>query len=84
MIDRISEYQTTISSAVEEQSASPAEINQGVTRAAAGSSEIAETIAGVAASTRGAATAAEDAKSSAAQMQTMSTELAALIGRFRY
>jgi methyl-accepting chemotaxis protein len=84
VIDQINDYQTTISSAVEEQTAATAEIGQGVARASSGTSDIAHNIAIVASSTLDVATVAEQARSNAATIDTVSAELATLIGRFHF
>ena len=68
IIDQISEIQTTIASAVEEQAATTSEIARSVNEANHGSAEITATIAGV-------ATAAESTSQGAAQTQTQAAEL---------
>jgi methyl-accepting chemotaxis protein len=82
VIMKISDYQTTIAAAVEEQTATTAEMNRGVGEAARSVGDIATGIDTLATTTRvttenvaGAQTAAED-------LARMSNELQALVGRF--
>ncbi len=84
IIASINDYQLTIASAVEEQTATTTEMSRGVNEAATGSSEIASTITGV-------ATAAGATTEVVAQMETATRELAAMaedlrgrIATFRY
>ena len=71
IIARINDIQTTIASAVEEQSATTNEIGRNVTEASKGSLEIAKNITGV-------ATAAKDTSAGAAGTQKAAAELAEL------
>ncbi|GLY95659.1 hypothetical protein Acsp02_29140 [Actinoplanes sp. NBRC 103695] len=82
VIMKISDYQTTIAAAVEEQTATTAEMNRGVGEAAGSVGDIAAGIDTLATTTRvttenvaGAQTAAED-------LARMSNDLQALVGRF--
>lgn len=84
VIDQINDYQTTISSAVEEQTAATTEINHGVALASSGTSDIAHNIAAVATSTQDVATVVEQARGNAATLDTVSAELATLISRFHF
>jgi methyl-accepting chemotaxis protein len=83
VITRINEFQTTIASAVEEQTATTQAINAGVTEAASGSNQIAHNIAGVADAAGQTATSMTDARDSARQLAVMSDELSRLIQGFR-
>jgi methyl-accepting chemotaxis protein len=83
VITRINEFQTTIASAVEEQTATTQAINAGVTEAASGSNQIAHNIAGVADAAGQTATSMTDARDSARQLAGMSDELSRLIQGFR-
>jgi methyl-accepting chemotaxis protein len=84
VITRINEFQTTIASAVEEQTATTQAINAGVSEAATGSGQIARSIGGVAQSA-GATTASIDrASESARELSGMSDELGRLVGSFRF
>ena len=71
IIARINDIQTTIASAVEEQSATTNEIGRNVSEAAKGSTEIAKNITGV-------ATAAKETSAGAAGTQKAATELSEL------
>ena len=83
IIDRIADAQTTIASAVEEQTATTSEIGRSVGQAATGSTQIATAITTVASSahhTSQAATATQDAATSLAQL---SDQLQTLVEQFR-
>jgi len=84
VITRINEFQTTIASAVEEQTATTQAINAGVSDAATGSGQIARSIAGVADTSSTTASSMGEARSSAAELTSMSHELAELVAGFRY
>jgi methyl-accepting chemotaxis protein len=84
VVASINELQATIAAAVEEQTATTAEISRNVVEAAGGSGEIAANIAGVAQAasvTREGATGSQQASSSLA---SLSAELSELVGHFRY
>jgi methyl-accepting chemotaxis protein len=82
VIARISDYQTTIASAVEEQSATTNEMNRNVTEAATGASQIAGNIAGVADAAQVTTEGVDQARQAATDLARMSGELRALVGRF--
>ncbi|GAA2629460.1 hypothetical protein GCM10010399_71640 [Dactylosporangium fulvum] len=84
VIGRINDYQTTIASAVEEQSATTNEMNRGVSEAATGSGHIAENISGIATATQTAAAGIAEAKRASAELAQMSGELQGLIRDYRY
>ena len=84
MIGQISEFQTTIASAVEEQTATTSETNRSVSDAATGVQEIAGTITGVADSARVTSLGINDAQQTTAELARMSSSLTDLVGRFRY
>jgi methyl-accepting chemotaxis protein len=84
VIGQINEYQTTIASAVEEQTATTNEMSRSVADAAASSGEIASTISGVAIASQTASAGVEDAKRAAAELARMGTELQTLVGNYRY
>lgn len=71
IINKINEFQSTVASAVEEQSATTNEINRSIVEAAKGSSDIVESIALV-------AQAANGTHQGASQTQTSASELARL------
>jgi methyl-accepting chemotaxis protein len=84
VIIRINEFQTTIASAVEEQTATTQAISAGVAEAATGSGQIARSISSVAGVTSETASAMHTAHADASTLTTMSDELAQLISGFRY
>jgi len=83
IIARISDYQTTIAAAVEEQTATTAEMNRGVGEAAAGVSNIADGIETLATATRLTTESVGDAQRAAGELARMSGELQGLVGTFR-
>ena len=83
VIDRINENQTLIAAAVEEQSATTAEINRSVTEVAAGAGQIVGNVQAIATSTESTSTSARTTQESAASLSSIATEVDALIGRFR-
>jgi methyl-accepting chemotaxis protein len=84
VIGRINDYTTTIASAVEEQSATTAEMNRNVAEAAGATIQINSGIETVAANARLTAESVEDAKRSAADLSRMSQELNVTVARFVY
>ncbi|MFI7546971.1 methyl-accepting chemotaxis protein [Actinoplanes sp. NPDC049599] len=84
VIARISDFQTSIAGAVEEQTATTGEMSRGATAASTGTSTIAENIRAVAAAAS--ATSGEVARSreAAAELTRMSTTLRDAVGQFRY
>ncbi|GAA3277393.1 methyl-accepting chemotaxis protein [Dactylosporangium vinaceum] len=84
VISRISDYQTTIASAVEQQTATTAEMSRSVTEAAAGTGQIAANITGVAEAATSTSHSVTESQQSAADLARMSTELSTLVGNFRY
>jgi methyl-accepting chemotaxis protein len=83
VIERISEFQTTIASAVEEQTATTAEMNRSVAEASAGTGEIAQNITGVAEAARLTSQGVAETQQATAELARMSTELSALVSTFR-
>ncbi len=84
IINRINDIQTTIASAVEEQTATTNEIGRNVAEAAMGSSEIAQNITGVAQAAQSTTSGASDSQRAAGELSRMAAELQALVGRFTY
>lgn len=82
IIDRINDYQGTIASAVEEQTATTSEINKNMSQAAAGSAEIATNVDGVASAARLTSENVVAVQSSADELAQLSNELRGLVGRF--
>ena len=83
IVARINDYQTTIASAVEEQTATSAEMSRGVAEAAEGAGRIAETIGTVAQAVQTTRDGVEETRLSATEMAQMAAELEAVIDRFR-
>ena len=83
VIERISEFQTTIASAVEEQTATTAEMNRSVAEAAGGSGEIAQNITGVAEAARQTSQGVAETQQATVELARMSTELSSLVSTFR-
>ncbi|MEV4278608.1 methyl-accepting chemotaxis protein [Actinoplanes xinjiangensis] len=83
VIERISEFQTTIASAVEEQTATTAEMNRSVGEAAGGSGEIAQNITGVAEAARITSQGVTETQQATTELARMSTELSGLVSTFR-
>ena len=83
IIGRINDYQLTIASAVEEQSATTNEMNRNVAEAATGAGEIAQTITRVATSAQVTTESVAEARQAAGDLARMSGELQTLVGRFR-
>ncbi|MEV6490886.1 HAMP domain-containing methyl-accepting chemotaxis protein [Actinoplanes sp. NPDC051633] len=84
VIARISEFQTTIASAVEEQTATTAEMNRSVGEAATGTGEIAENITGVAEGARLTSEGVDQNRQATTELTRMSAELSALVSGFKY
>lgn len=82
VIGRISDYQTTIASAVEEQTATTNEMSRSVAEAALGSSQIATTMGGVAEAAATTSRGVAESQEAAARLAGMSDELGALVARF--
>ncbi len=79
VISKINDYQNTIASAVEEQTATTNEISRNVAEAAKGSSEIAENITGVAATAKSATTGAVDSQRASEELSRMAADLQAIV-----
>ncbi|MCY1139338.1 methyl-accepting chemotaxis protein [Actinoplanes sp. Pm04-4] len=84
VIARISDFQTTIASAVEEQTATSAEMNRSVNEAAAGTGQISGNIAGVADAARRTSEGISQSRQATAELASMSGDLSALVSKFRY
>ncbi|RYV52645.1 methyl-accepting chemotaxis protein [Pengzhenrongella frigida] len=83
VVDRINDFQTTIASAVEEQTATTNEMSRSVTEAAAGSTAIAANIVGVAHAARATTGAVEESQRAGRELARVSGELRELVGQFR-
>ncbi|MET3962573.1 methyl-accepting chemotaxis protein [Marmoricola sp. OAE513] len=82
VIGRINDIQTTIASAVEEQTATTNEIARSVTEAAAGANGIAEDVTQVASAAEDTRQGAQNTLQSATDLAGMAAELKGLVGRF--
>jgi methyl-accepting chemotaxis protein len=80
----VHELQTTVAAAVEEQTATTAEIGRNVAEAADGSGEIAANIAGVAQAAAVTRDGSAESRRAAEELATMSGRLRSVVGRFRY
>ncbi|WP_433215533.1 methyl-accepting chemotaxis protein [Dactylosporangium sp. CS-047395] len=83
VIGRISEFQTSIAGAVEQQSATTAEMNRGASAASTGTASIAEHIRDIAGATAGAATDVGRARAAASTLRRMSGTLNDAVGQFK-
>ncbi|WP_239166115.1 methyl-accepting chemotaxis protein [Actinoplanes italicus] len=84
VVNTINDYTTTIAAAVEEQTATTAEISRSVGQAADGSTNIADTIAAVAAATRQVTEGATETQQSAAELARTAAELQQAVSTYRY
>jgi methyl-accepting chemotaxis protein len=83
VIERISEFQATIASAVDQQTATTAEMNRNVNAAATASADIAANITGVASAAQDTARGVEDTKRSADDLTQIANRLQETIAAFR-
>ena len=84
IINKINDYQLTIASAVEEQSATTDEMNRNVTQAATGSTEIAGNITGVATAAQLTSSGVIESQKTATELARTSAEMLSIVGVFRY
>ncbi|GIG35727.1 methyl-accepting chemotaxis protein [Cellulomonas pakistanensis] len=84
IIATIDDYQTTIASAVEEQTATTSEMSRSVHDAATGSGEIASTITGVADATAGSTAVLGEMSTSIAELARMADDLRTRVAQFRH
>ncbi|WP_308201170.1 methyl-accepting chemotaxis protein [Paractinoplanes maris] len=84
VIARISDFQTTIASAVEEQTATTSEMNRSVSEAATGTGEIAQNITGVAEAARHTSQSVQHSRQVTDGLSRTSAELSELVAEFRY
>ncbi|MDQ1536054.1 MAG: aerotaxis receptor [Actinomycetota bacterium] len=84
IVAQINDTQSTIASAVEEQTATTNEMGRNVSEAATGSNDIAENITGVARSASDTTAAANSTSEAAGELARMSSDLQQLVGRFAY
>ncbi|MFN8650371.1 MAG: methyl-accepting chemotaxis protein [Gemmatimonadales bacterium] len=84
IVQEISDLQTAIAGAVEEQTVTTNEISRNVGEAARGSGEIAENITGVATAAKSTTEGATQTSSASSDLARMASDLQQLVGRFRY
>lgn len=84
IINRISEYQSTIAAAVEEQSATTEDVSRNVTQAASGATDIAHGMTLVSESSAQTAQASNDTTAAATDLTRMASEMRVLVGQFRW
>jgi methyl-accepting chemotaxis protein len=84
VIGQISDIQTTIASAIEEQSATTNEIGRTLAEAAQGSTDISKNIGGVAEAAHATTVGATDTSKSAHALEKMAADLQSLVSQFRY
>ncbi len=84
IIAQINDTQTTIASAVEEQTATTNEMGRNVTEAATGSNDIAHNITGVARSASDTTAAASSTSEAAHELAKLASGLQKLVGQFAY
>jgi methyl-accepting chemotaxis protein len=84
IIGKINDYELTIASAVEEQTATTNQMNRNVAEAATGAGEIAADIDGVAAATRATTGSVAESRRVAEKLSEVSGELQSLVAGFRF
>jgi methyl-accepting chemotaxis protein len=83
VINRVSQIQTTIAGAVEEQTAVTKEIGRSISEAAKGSDEIAQNINGVAQAAQSTAVGVSSTQQAAVELSRVANDLRSLVGEFR-
>lgn len=84
IIGRISDYQSLIAAAVEEQTATTHDMSRSVTEAATGATDIARNVGSVSEAAAQTTQAAADTTAAAGELSTMAGEIRDLVGQFRY
>jgi methyl-accepting chemotaxis protein len=84
IITRISDIQTVIASAVEEQTATTQEMTRNITAAARATGEISETITAVAHTARSTSESTDSSQQAATELATLAADLRRLVGRFSH
>ena len=84
IINQINDIQSTIATAVEEQTATTNEITRNVTEAAKGSGEIAHNITGVARAAQETSAGASETQTAAQALSGMASELQRIVSRFTH
>jgi methyl-accepting chemotaxis protein len=83
IINRISDIQSAIAAAVEEQTKTTNEISMNLAEAAKGSSEIAQNVTHVARDTQSTSAAAADTQNAATELSNMAAQLQGIVGQFK-
>ena len=83
IIGRINDYQLTIASAVEEQTATTNEMNRGIAEAANGATDVATNLTEVASGANSATDALSGIRSETAGLARLANELQSTVARFR-
>jgi methyl-accepting chemotaxis protein len=83
VIAQMNDYQTTIASAVQEQTATTGEMNRSLTELTAGSGQIATNIGGIATVARTTTESVGQSQQAASELAAVSAELQSLVARFR-
>jgi methyl-accepting chemotaxis protein len=83
IIARINDYQLTIASAVEEQTATTGEMSRSVGEAATGTTDIAANISGVAQATQATTATLAEAEGTVKDLASLAAELETIVGRFK-
>ncbi len=84
VIGQINDYQLTIASAVEEQTATTSEMSRSVSEAAQGSGQIAENITGVSSAAGATTQALTQTRAAVDELSRMAADLRGAVGRFSY
>jgi len=84
IIGRINDYQTMIASAIEEQTATTAEMSRSVNEAAGAGNEVNQSVSGLADAVQQAASGVGEVNRAAQELATTSSNLQRVVGRFRY
>jgi methyl-accepting chemotaxis protein len=83
IINKISDIQSAIAAAVEQQTKTTNEISMNLAEAAKGSSEIAQNVTHVAKDTQSTSAAAADTQNAAAELSNMASQLQGIVGQFK-
>ncbi len=83
IIGRVNDISTTIATAVEQQSATTAEMSRNVSEAATGSREVTKNIGGVASAAENTAAGINEARKAAEELAQMSAQLRGLVAQFK-
>ena len=84
VIARMNDFQTSIASAVEEQTATTSEMSRNVSQASLGSTEIAQNIIGIATAAQATSSGVQETHRAAGELARMSAQMQTLVASFRY